>query len=215
MKKILLLLVVAFSLQQVKAQSFQKGSIVATINYGIDIYSVYQTYSAYNIPNSSSSKTSAAGSRNWNFEAEYGLLKWLGVGIHLKLDNYFTSKDTSTGYTPTAIGFEGGVLINAHLIRANHFDLVIGCNLGFSTLTYTADAFNDQIYGDGSWTDLHISPRFYFGRFGINLNFYDPVINYKSLTSNNSNWGLGETVLASWLGKGGGATIGIQYRFIN
>jgi len=215
MKKILLLVVSVVLLQHANAQSFQRGSVVATVNYGVDVYSVYQTYSAYNVPNSTSSKTSAAGSTNWNIEGEYGLFKWLGVGIHLKLDNYFTSKDTNTGYKPTAIGFEGGVLINAHLIRSQHFGLLIGCNLGFSTLNYTADAFNDQIYGDGSWTDLHLSTRFYFGRFGINLNFYDPVINYKSLTSNNSNWGLGETVLASWLGKGGGASIGIQYRFIN
>lgn len=220
MKKILILLAMGITFSWLdpvglQAQSFQKGSLVITANYGFDAYSIKQSTRLYNVPNSNSDTTTGAAGTNWNIEAEYGLLNWLGVGIHLKLDNYITSYDSANHYKPTAIGFEGGVLINIHIIRTQHFDLLAGCNLGFSTFTYTFDVFNDQVYGSGSWTDLHLSTRFYFGRFGLNLNFYRPEISYPNLTTNNSNIGLGESVLTSWLGTGGGASIGIQYRIIN
>lgn len=215
MKKSFLLLGTALFLQTANAQSFQKSSLVLTANYGLDIYSIEQKTRLYNVSNSTQSQTSTAGSTNYNFEGEFGLFKWLGVGLHFKLDNYITSKDSS-GYKPTAIGFETGVLVNLHLIRATHFNLLVGGNFGFSTLTYNVDAFNDQVYGDGSWIDLHASARFYFGRFGFNLNFYKAFINYPSLTTNNSSWGLGESVITSWYATGTfGGTIGIQYRILN
>jgi|GEM_PF-972318 hypothetical protein len=216
MKKLILLVVSILTLQQVNAQSFQAGSLVTSLDWGFDLYSVAQTYSLYNVPNSTSTKTSGAASTNWNLAGEFGVLNWLGLGVQLKLDNYVTSRDSTTGIKPTAIGFEGGIIANLHIIRHPHFNLLGGIDLGYSHLTYnTNDGFSDQVYGDGSWFDFHLTMRFYFGRFGLNFTGYSPVINYASLTSNNSNWSLGENVLASWKGKGGGINLGMQYRILN
>ena len=214
MKKLLVLLASVVIMQQANAQSFQRGTIVASLDWGIDVYSVYQTYSLYNVPNSTSTKTDNAASHNWNLSGEYGVLNWLGLGLQFKFDTYYTGKDTNTGYTATANGVEIGLIANAHIIRHQHFDLLGGMNIGYSHLTYNAnDGYNDQIYGDGSWVDFHATMRIYFGKFGANLSFYSPIITYASLTSNNSGLGLGTQVLASWKGTGGGLNLGIQYRF--
>ncbi len=216
MKKAILILLSLITLQQVKAQSFQQGSLVTSLDWGFDGYSVDQKYSLYNVPNSTSTRTSGAASTNWNLSGEFGVLKWLGIGVQLKLDNYITKTDSTTGVRASAIGFEGGIIGNIHIIRHPHFNLLAGVNVGYSHLTYnTNDGFNDQVYGDGSWVDFHLAMRFYFGRFGLNFAFYTPVINYASLTTNNSNWGLGESVLASWKGRGAGLDLGIQYRILN
>jgi hypothetical protein len=216
MKKAILILVALITLQQIKAQSFQQGSLVMSLDWGADIYSVSQKYSLYNVSNSTTTKTSAAASTNWNLSGEFGVFKWLGLGIQLKLDNYVTSTDSTTGQRATAIGFEGGIIGNIHIIRHPHFNLLAGVNVGYSHLTYNYnDGFNDQVYGDGSWVDFHAAMRFYFGRFGLNFTFYTPVITYASLTTNNPNFGLGESILASWKGRGAGIDLGIQYRLFN
>jgi hypothetical protein len=216
MKKIIVLIFSLGILSQASAQSFQTGSLVVSLDWGFDISNVLQTYSLYNVPNSTTTKTGNAASTNWNLGGEIGLLKWLGVGLQFKLDNYITSKDSSTGNTPTAIGFEVGVVGNIHIIRHQHFDLLGGMDFGYSQLTYNAnDGFNNQIYGSGTWLDFHAAMRIYLGRFGFNLTVYSPIINYPSLTSNNSGLGLGESLLASWKGTGGGFNLGIQYRILN
>ena len=215
MKKVLLLLAAVILLQQANAQSFQKGSLVISLDWGFDVYTLNESYSINNKPNSTTTQTDHAASSNFNLGAEYGLLKWLGAGLQFKLDNYFTSVDSTTGHKPSARGIEVGVLINGHIVRANHFDLLAGFNFGFSHFTYNYnDGFSDQVYGNGSWRDFHITPRFYFGKFGLNLTLYFPLVNYPSLTSNFSS-ALGEDIIATWKANGVGVNLGIHYRFIH
>jgi|ERR1700722_19538980 len=208
MKKFLLVLISIVLLQQVNAQSFGKGSIVISANYGLDGYKI-QEHNVNKASNGTQDTTTAAASTNFNIGVEYGLFRWLGVGIQGKLDNYFHDNNISD-----AIGFELGALINIHLIRANHFDLLVGFNLGFSNLTIDYPINNYQVYGSGGWSDFHITPRIYFGRFGINLNLYFPSISYPNLTTNVDAYN--QYVSLSWkTASAFGATFGIQYRIIN
>lgn len=211
MKKLLFLLISLIILQQASAQSFQKGSLVVGFNYGIDGYLIKE-HDVNKATNKSIDTTGGAAGTNLNLCVEYGLFKWLGVGLQFKLDNYFHDSTTTSD-----VGFEIGATVNAHIIRAQHFDLVAGVDLGFSNLTLNyADngvVSNFQVYGSGSWFDFHLTPRFYFGRFGLNLNLYLPEINYPNLTTNLSS--VNESLAASWKGTGFGATIGLQYRILN
>jgi len=207
MKKILLLAISVVFLQQVNAQSFQRGSIVLGLNYGLDGYKIQEHY-INKTTGGSHDTTGGAAATNWNLGAEYGLFNWLGVGIQLKLDNYFHDTTTSND-----IGFEAGLIVNLHVIRAQHFNLVAGFDFGLSNLTINYVTDNNQVYGTGPWFDFHITPRFYFGRFGLNLNLYFPSINYANLTSNVATFN--QYIAASWKGNGYGLTGGIQYRIIN
>jgi hypothetical protein len=216
MKKIIILFISVITLQQAKAQSFDKNSLVLSADYGFNYYSLSQQVSHFNVANSLYNNTSAATSFSWNFSAEYGLFKWLGVGVLIKLDNYTTKTDSTTGVRGTAAGFETAGTLNIHLIRATNFNLLIGADAGYSHLTYnTNDGFNDQVYGNGSWLDVHATARFYFGRFGVNFTAYIPALNYSSFISTSSNWQSGEDVLAAWKGTGAGLNVGIQYRILN
>jgi hypothetical protein len=208
MKKILLLLIAATFLQQTNAQSFERGSLVVSANYGIDGYKINE-HNVNKANNGTQDTTTGAASKNFNLGVEYGLFKWLGVGLQGKLDNYYHDDNISD-----AIGFEIGVLINAHIIRVNHFDLLVGVNLGFSNLTIDYPINNYQVYGSGGWSDFHITPRIYFGRFGINLNLYFPSISYPNLTTNVDTFN--QYVSLSWkTASAFGATFGIQYRILN
>lgn len=199
-------------MQAASAQSLQRGSLVLDFNVGGDVYKVAQ----HNIDKASGysqDTTTGAASINWNVGIEYGLLNWLGIGLQAKFDSYVHD----TGSVSSALGFEIGAIANAHIIRAKHFDLLAGIDIGYSSLTinYKDNGLvsNFQVYGSGSWFDFHITPRLYFGRFGINLNFYLPVINYPNLSTNLQQ--VNESVAASWKGNGFGTTFGLQYRILN
>jgi opacity protein-like surface antigen len=216
MKKFLFLLAAIIMLKHVTAQSFEKSSIVISACYSFDYNDLSQQVNQYNIPNSLQSLSSKAISGSWNFEGEFGLFKWLGLGAQFKLDNYTTSTNPTTGARVTAAGFETGITANLHLIRNDRFNLLLGADVGYSQLTYsTNDGFNDQVSGNGSWIDFHATARFYFGRFGLNFTAYIPETNYETLSSSSSNWKSGEDILASWKGTGGGVSAGIQYRIVN
>ncbi|MGP8214126.1 MAG: hypothetical protein ACLQQ4_01045 [Bacteroidia bacterium] len=208
MKKLLVLFASVIILQHLNAQSFDKGSLVISANCGLDAYAIKE-HNVNKATNTSQDTTGAAASTNFNLGAEYGVLKWLGLGLQFKLDNYIHN-DSSVS---SAIGFEVGVIVNFHIVRTQHFNLVAGCDFGISNLTINLPENNYQIYGSGTWADFHITPRFYFGRFGLNANIYFPVINYPDLSTNVETFN--EYIAASWKASGFGATIGIQYRIIN
>jgi opacity protein-like surface antigen len=208
MKKFLLLVVSVLLLQTIHAQSFDKSSLVISANYGLDGYTIKE-HTVNKVTNSDSNSKGGAAATNFNLGIEYGLFKWLGIGLQFKLDNYIHN-DTSV---TSAIGFEVGAIVNLHLVRTKHFNLLIGGDFGFSNLTINLPTNNYQIYGNGTWADVHITPRFYFGRFGLNFNLYLPLINYPNLTTNVQSYN--EYIASSWNANGFGATVGIQYRILN
>jgi hypothetical protein len=208
MKKLFIatsVLVSCFSLTS-KAQTFQTGSLIVSAGYGFDIYSV-KLHQVNNFSGQSKDTTSGAASGNFTLGGEFGVTKWLGLGLQLKFDSYLHNSNVSQ-----AVGFEGGLIVNAHIIRHMHFDLLAGLNLGASSLTLTSnDGTNTQIYGSGSWVDIHFTARIYFGKFGLSATLYFPSINY-TISSNNDLFN--QYIDDSWKATGEGLNIGIQYHFL-
>jgi hypothetical protein len=178
---------------------------------------VYNVAYHYALKSNSSIDTtthSGAGSKSFGLGVEYGVLNWLGLGLCGKFDNYVTSKDAVTGTQPTAGGGQLGAIINFHVLRKEHFNLVLGINGGYSHLTYkTNDYWGTEVYGDGSWMRFSITPRYYFGRFGIEASLNFPTINYPNMTTSSKT--LNNYIVSSWKGSGTGFYFGIQYRFLN
>ena len=144
--------------------------------------------------------------------AEFGVANWLGLGLAGQFDEYIHGKNDSSGVS-TALAFEIGAIINFHIVRHTHFDLLAGFDLGYSNLTVTSnDGTNDQIYGSGTWFDVHLTTRIYVGRFGFNVTLVFPNMNYPTLTSNVTTYN--EYVLSSFKLSGEGLNVGVQYHFL-
>ncbi len=198
-----------------RAQSFNKGSLVANLNTGLEIFNTEYKYQLKNT-NLDTIIKDRAGNTNYYFGMEYGVVKWLGLGLKVKVNNYVTGKDKVTGYTPTAHSFEVAFTVRAHLIRTKHFDFPIGLSIGGSSLTYDNNVPNNGItvYGTGSYVDFHIQPMLYFGRFGINMYLGTSGVNYSNMTTSSSN--VNKVALLNWKGTGGFVIgVGLQYIFIN
>jgi hypothetical protein len=216
MKKLLFfipaIIVSQLSKAQDKPKSFDSHNLVVSADYGFEAYSTQQQYTVQGL-GTQKTINSSLSSTNGNLSAEFGLFKWLGIGIQGKLDNYSIAKD-SNGYTPKAASGELGALLNIHLLRLEKIDLLVGVNVGFSTFNYSnsTNSFNYSYSGNGLWTDAHATLRYYFGRFGLNLSAYIPFTGYQGLAGSYSDWKTGQEVLNNWKNSGGGFSVGIQYR---
>lgn len=201
------------SILNVYSQSFSTGSFLISLNTGIEIYNTEYKYQIKNT-NFDTIIKDQAGNSNYYLGIEYGLLKWLGIGLKGKINNYFTEKDKYTGNTPTAHSFDVAFTIRAHLFRTNHFDLPIGLSLGGSSLTYNNNDPNYPITvtGKGGYFDLHIQPMLYFKKFGFNLYMGLPSVNYADMTTNRDV--INDVIITNWKGKGFILGVGLQYRFI-
>lgn len=210
MKKLTLLFICVMS-GQMFSQSFYKGALVVNANAGLDVYGVKYHYQLKGT-NQVHDEVDGAASGNINLGVEYGFNKWFGIGLKGKFDNYLTRTDSTTKSTPTAKGLELALSLNAHVVHVKHFDLPIGMDIGYSHLKYMQnDVDNNQVYGNGSYFNLHINPRFYIGKFGFNINMAIPFINYSNMSSNNALYN--QYVLANWKAVGLSVGAGIQYRF--
>ncbi len=200
------------------AQSFYKGALVADLNYGIDVYKV--TYTTQIIINNkvvlTDKTTDGAASKGFGIGAQYGLAKWFGLGLRSKFDNFYTSPDSTSGVKASANSFEIGAICDFHVVRREHFNLALGLDLGYSHLRYKT---NDpsvkylEMYGDGSWVNFHITPRYYFGRFGLSISLNFPKINYSNMTTSNDQ--INRYAISQWSGSGFGMNFGLAYRFLN
>ena len=213
MKKTLIILIALVSLQLNAQHSFYKGVIVADMNYGIDVYNVHYHYELKTSPFTKYDTYDKAGSKGFSLGGQYGIAKWFGLGLRTKFDNYFVSKDTATNITPKVNSFEIGLVTDFHMLRKKHFDLSAGLDIGYSNFVYKSNnKQGDELYGSGLWTNFHIIPRVYFGRFGINIALNFPALTYKNMTFSNSD--LNKYINPTWKASGFGATFGIQYRFM-
>ncbi len=213
MKKLIFIFCFAASFAT-NAQSFYKGALVADLTTGIDVYNVKYKYALRSNTSIDTTVTGSAGSRGPTIGLEYGVSKWLGLGLRAKIDNYYTEADKITGIKPSVKGFEIGALVDFHMVRKEHFNFFAGMELGYSNLLYkTNDAFGTEIYGSGSWFNFHLTPRYYFGRFGIGISLNFPVINYPDMTTSSKT--INSYIVSSWKATGFGANFGIQYRFLN
>ena len=198
--------------QLVSAQSsFNSGAFVLSANFGVDGNLTSQHY--FNAAeNNAQTLNGTVAASNFNIAGEFGLLKWLGLGVIARVDKYYMNNNEVTNTTPGAGAIDLGGTANIHFLRFKHFDLLGGYDLGISQFTYHVNnGVNTMATGNGTWSDIHATGRVYFNRFGVNLSLYTPTINYSSLKS--SNTPAGEYVVNYWKSTGYGASIGLQYRF--
>jgi hypothetical protein len=98
MKKTLgTLSILLISCTVISAQTFQKGSLITSLNFGLDVYSTQysQTINYYGYGTNTQSSNGGAAAVNYNLGAEYGITNWLGLGLQGKFDNYLIGKDSN------------------------------------------------------------------------------------------------------------------------
>ena len=197
----LLLVLSCMLLNSASAQEFQKGNSVIDLGFKLGVYN-----DQLNIHGTTYSHDDKAGSKISYIGYEYALLNWLGVGLQLRYDKYIdTTHYAKATNVPSYSSFNIPLFVNAHFIRKKHF--------GLSTLKLDYhDPDATLVSGGGSLFDLHIVPRFFFGRghFGLSLpiaftSFSYPHLNFQNNAgTNSSNWGDL---------KGSGMNIGLALNF--
>lgn len=210
MKKLLFLFLLAPFCA--KAQSFDQGYNVFDLRGEV---AAYKTISHDKVQNTSSD--GGAASRLFNLSYERGLLGFLGVGIKMQYDSYFTDADTihhtppqnDEIVKPSVRSFDIAPMVNVHLARGDHFDLPVGVTFGVSFLNYRLNDVNDsRAHGTGTWFDAHITPRFWFGEhFGMQLNLSYAHFSYPNVIAESSS----VSAINAFSLKGGGVTFGIGF----
>src|SRR5688572_20596084 len=102
MKKIVITIAaIAILMNVAKAQdkAFKKGDITAGLGIGVGIYGT-KLHSSFTIDGNtySDDTTDAAASTMFPVTAEYGVTNWFGIGARFAYSNYFTERDSATGY---------------------------------------------------------------------------------------------------------------------
>lgn len=202
MKKIILALGVLCSVNLLAQKSFEKKTNV--IGFGADL-GIY-TYES-KIESSPKSNTDQAANKMLSLHYERGVLNWLGIGAKVQLCDYFTEKDSITNSKPKVQALDATILVNAHFVRAKYVDMLAGFNVGYSTLNWEArDQFISQAQGGGLMFDLHLQPRFYFGKhIGMFINLAYVNYNYQDLDFTNTFTKIDDVLDL----KGGGVNFGI------
>ena len=212
MKKLIFILFCILYACILSAQSFYKGALVTDVNVGIEIYNTKYTYK---IKNSSLDTTinDKAGNHNFSIGAEYGVIDRLGVGLRFKSNTYYVSADKTTGITPYVSSYDYMLSVNFHAIKTNVFNLATGVNFGGSHLNYVSnDNNNNRLYGNGTYFDLHVTPRIFIKSFAFEFGINVPFVSYNNMTSNNPDFN--SYIIAKWKGTGYTLSTGIAYRFL-
>jgi hypothetical protein len=115
---------------------------------------------------------------------------------------------------PSSSSFDFGVMVNAHLVRKEKFDLPLGVFFGGSSWNWKNNYTDNGMIKDfGTVFNVNVNPRFYFGaekRFGFNLKLAYAIYSYKSLDLSTTT--VNETDIATLTGKGMNIGLGFQMR---
>lgn len=153
--KLLLILAIAFLQHTINAQSFRFGTVAADAGFGFGLYGI-KGYSPVN--NSEVSGIGAVGTLP-RINAEFGVLRYLGVGVSYRRGTYGKSA------AGPLRGSDVMLRANIHLANKNEkFDLPIGVGYGFSTFNGDLNA-TQYIHTKGGILNIHVSPHFYFGKY--------------------------------------------------
>lgn len=213
MKKLILTLIGSAIYLLSYSQSFHKNALVFDAKLGIDVYNTKYYYKLKSTGQDTVLEDKAVN-RNFSFGLEYGIIDRLGVGVRAKFNRYFAEADKTTGKDPYHTSLDYMATVNFHAIKSKVFNLVAGFNIGGSNLKLIFnDISNTEIYGNGLYFDLHLSPRIYIKRFAFQFDFGMPLVKYNKLTTNNVNFN--EDVLAKWSALGYNVGIGIAFRFLS
>jgi hypothetical protein len=138
-----------------KAQSFRFGTVAADVGLGGGIYGV-SGYSPIN--KTTVSGISAVGTLP-RVNAEFGVARFLGVGISLRKGTY----GKGGGGKIRGTDFMGRV--NFHLAnKKDAFDLVIGAGYGFSNFK-GPQSTTEYLNAKGGILNIHVTPHLYFGKY--------------------------------------------------
>lgn len=157
MKKLWTLLFFAFlfSLSPAQTPAFKFGTLTPDLGVGFGMYGI-RSYSPVN--NETHSAIGFVGSLP-TFSAEFGLLRFLGVGVMYRRGTYGRSG------SETIRGNDYMVMASFHLLnKKEKFDLPIGVGYGFSSMKAKLTP-PKGLQASGSIIMVHVSPHFYFGKY--------------------------------------------------
>lgn len=196
------------SLSAFSQKSFEQNTNVVAFGADLGLYS-YTSKVATN-PRSSSS---ASLNKTLSLQYERGVLNWLGIGAKFGMSDYFTETDSVTGAKATVQAIDASLLVNAHFVRSKYVDMLGGFNIGYSHMNYSAgDQYISNAKGGGLMYDIHIQPRFYFGKHvGMFINLAYIHYSYNHMDFTNTFTRLDDVV--SLNGGGVNFGLGLQGRF--
>lgn len=156
MKKLVVVLAIAIlGITKSNAQSFGFGTVTADAGFGFGMYGIR----AYSPVNQQEHTGLAIVGTLPSVNAEFGLLRLIGVGVHYRRGTY-------GGYAGGKIrGSDICGMVNLHLAnKKDKFDLLIGAGYGisgFKTNTTTTEGINAR----GGILRIHVTPKLYFGKY--------------------------------------------------
>jgi hypothetical protein len=194
------------------AQSYHKGSIILDLNTGIEIYNFNSSYHAVSVAGlPDTSISDQIGNSSQALGLEFGIGKYVGVGLRAKTSVFFDNLDRITNSRGDMNTRDLMVMVNLHPLVVKNFDLVLGAEAGLSQLRLDMNnPAGTTLEGKGGSVAIYVNPRLYLGRFGLNLKTYLPVIRYGKLRSEDSE--AGTYILSALEGSGLGLSLGIQLR---
>ncbi len=208
MKKIITISIVLFTVNTYAQKSFEKKANVISVGGDVGLYQYVSK-----VASNPKSETNGALNRMLNLQYERGILNWLGVGVKLQYNNYYTTKDSVTGTTPSVKAVDGTVIVNAHFVRTKRVDMLVGFNLGYSSMNWEArDQFISSATGSGLTYDFHLQPRFYFGNhIGMFINTSYVHYDYQNMDFKNTFTNISD--ILSLTGGGVNVGVGLQVKF--
>jgi len=207
-RKLLALAVTLTAFTAYSQKSFEQNTNVIAFGADLGLYN-YTSKVATN-PRSTSS---ASLNKTLSLQYERGVLNWLGLGLKVGMSDYFTERDTVTGNKPKVQAIDASLLLNAHFVRSKYVDMLGGFNIGYSNMNYSAgDQFVSNAKGGGLMYDIHIQPRFYFGKYvGMFINLAYIHYDYNHMDFTNTFTKLNDVV--SLNGGGINFGLGLQGKF--
>lgn len=159
-KKLIASLVVLTAMPCMAQKSFEKKTNVIAVGADLGLY-------AYTSKVSTNPRSNTDGALNKTLSLQYerGVLNWLGIGAKVGISDYFTERDSITRTKPSVQSIDGSLLVNLHFVRAKYVDMFGGFNIGYSQMNWQArDQYISNAVGGGLMYDIHLQPRFYFGK---------------------------------------------------
>lgn len=187
------------------------GSVVLDFNTGIEAFSSTNFYTLAGVDGKRDTTIDTdAGNANGSLGVEIGIGKFVGIGVRGRTSYFFRSLDAVMNSRPDVHANDLLFMINLHPLPFKKFDLVLGSEFGISNLKFDVnDIYQTMITGKGGYFAIHINPRLYLNRFGLNLRASLPVFNYNDLRYSGDPSGF---LLTKWKASGFGVSLGVQFR---